>query len=81
MSPLRSAILSILVLAALCMVCGFGGGSSDNGAAVARKLPLGGDGRWDDLFADSSANRLYISRATRFMVVDPQNRPTGWRDT
>lgn len=35
---------------------------------VVRKLPLGGDGRWDYLTVD--ANRLYIARATRFMVVN-----------
>jgi len=41
---------------------------------VVRKLPLGGDGRWDYLTVDSQAKRLYIARATRFMVV---NTDTG----
>jgi DNA-binding beta-propeller fold protein YncE len=31
---------------------------------------LGGDGGWDYLTADSDARRLYISRATRVLVVD-----------
>jgi YVTN family beta-propeller protein len=31
---------------------------------------LGGDGGWDYLAVDSDAHRLYISRATRVMVVD-----------
>ena len=39
---------------------------------VARKLPLGGDGRWDYLTVDSQAKRLYIARATRFMVVNTE---------
>ena len=39
---------------------------------VVRKLPLGGDGRWDYLTVDSQANRLYIARATRFMVVSTE---------
>jgi YVTN family beta-propeller protein len=37
---------------------------------VVRKLSLGGDGRWDYLTVDSQAKRLYIARATRFMVVN-----------
>jgi DNA-binding beta-propeller fold protein YncE len=38
--------------------------------AVVRTMTLGGDGGWDYLYADSSTRRLYIARATRFMVVD-----------
>jgi YVTN family beta-propeller protein len=38
--------------------------------AVVRTLLLGGDGGWDYVYADSRARRLYIARATRFMVVD-----------
>jgi DNA-binding beta-propeller fold protein YncE len=37
---------------------------------VIRKLPLGGEGRWDYLTIDSAARRLYISRSTHVMVVD-----------
>jgi YVTN family beta-propeller protein len=40
------------------------------GYAVVRTMLLGGDGGWDYLYADSAARRLYIARATRFMVVD-----------
>jgi YVTN family beta-propeller protein len=39
---------------------------------VVRKFPLGGDGRWDYLTVDSQAKRLYIARATRFMVVSTE---------
>src|SRR6266478_6348875 len=37
---------------------------------VVRTMQLGGDGGWDYVYADSAARRLYIARATRFMVVD-----------
>ena len=37
---------------------------------VARTVKLGGDGGWDYLTVDTAANRLYISRGTRVMVVD-----------
>src|SRR5260370_18958739 len=33
-------------------------------------MVIGGDGGWDYVYADSAARRLYIARATRFMVVD-----------
>jgi hypothetical protein len=34
------------------------------------RFPLGGDGSWDYLNVDTAANRLFISRQDRFMVVD-----------
>jgi len=40
------------------------------GYSVVRTMLLGGDGGWDYVYADSGARRLYIARATRFMVVD-----------
>lgn len=72
MSRFRSAVAPLLVLAGCFVVCGFSAHGADSGAPSIRKLALGGDGRWDYLLVDSSANRLYIARATRFMVVDTQ---------
>lgn len=40
------------------------------GYKVVNTYKLGGDGGWDYLIADSSARRLYISRATHVMVID-----------
>ena len=40
------------------------------GYKVIAKIPLPGDGGWDCLTVDSSAQRLYIARSTRVMVVD-----------
>lgn len=40
---------------------------------VAKTWKLGGDGGWDDLTADSDAHRLFISRATRVMVIDTES--------
>ena len=37
---------------------------------VVRTMVIGGDGGWDYVYADSAARRLYVARATRFMVVD-----------
>ena len=40
---------------------------------VARTFKLGGDGFWDYLTLDGVANRLFIGRSDRIMVVDPAN--------
>jgi hypothetical protein len=45
-------------------------GSGGSGYHVVRKLPLGGEGRWDYLTVDPAARRIYISRSTHVMVVD-----------
>jgi DNA-binding beta-propeller fold protein YncE len=37
---------------------------------ILRTIPLGGDGSWDYLRFDPDANRLFIARSTRVMVVD-----------
>ena len=37
---------------------------------IVRTMLLGGDGGWDYVYADSRTRRLYIARATRFMVAD-----------
>jgi DNA-binding beta-propeller fold protein YncE len=41
-----------------------------------KKAVLGGEGFWDYLTLDSAARRLYISRATRVMVLDADNYAT-----
>jgi YVTN family beta-propeller protein len=40
---------------------------------VAGKWPLGGDGGWDYLYADSAEHLLYVSRANHVIVVDTAN--------
>jgi YVTN family beta-propeller protein len=44
---------------------------SSSGYHLLKKFVLGGEGGWDLLAFDSAANRLYISRGTHVMVVDP----------
>jgi hypothetical protein len=41
-----------------------------SGYKVTRRITLGGEGGWDYLTFDGEAQRLYIARATRVMVVD-----------
>jgi hypothetical protein len=49
------------------------GAKSAPGYHLLKKFVLGGDGGWDLLAFDSAANRLYISRGTHVMVVDPDS--------
>lgn len=37
---------------------------------LAREIPIGGEGGWDILTIDSAARRLYLSHATKMVVVD-----------
>jgi YVTN family beta-propeller protein len=47
------------------------GGAEDRAMFhITRSFDLGGDGSWDYLRFDSHANRLFIARSTRVMVVD-----------
>ena len=45
--------------------------NGDHTYHVVQQIPLGGDGRWDYVILDTTANRLFIARQTRVMVVDP----------
>jgi len=43
------------------------------GYHVHRTFAVGGDGGWDYLAFDSAARRLYITRSTRVVVLDPES--------
>jgi YVTN family beta-propeller protein len=52
--------------------------AADLGYHVIKTYKLGGDGGWDYLTMDSSARRLYISRATHVIVIDADSgKPVG----
>jgi YVTN family beta-propeller protein len=52
-----------LMVAALLVAAG-------TGYHILGEIPIGGDGGWDYLSADSAARRLYVSHATHVVVVD-----------
>jgi hypothetical protein len=37
-----------------------------------KEIPVGGEGGWDYLTVDSAAHRLYISHASKFVVIDTE---------
>jgi len=52
--------------------------AADPGYHVINTYKLGGEGGWDYLTMDSSARRLYISRATHVIVIDADSgKPVG----
>ena len=59
---IASALLAATLLAA---------SSPHSGYHVARRITLGGEGGWDYLTFDPAGKRLFISRGTHVMVVDP----------
>lgn len=48
-------------------------GASASGYHKVQEIVLGGEGGWDYLTLDAAARRLYISRATQVLVVDPDS--------
>ncbi|HSS49611.1 MAG TPA: hypothetical protein VLX28_11765, partial [Thermoanaerobaculia bacterium] len=44
-----------------------------SGYHVVKEIPIGGEGGWDYLTVDSAARRLYISHATKVVVLDVDN--------
>ena len=47
-------------------------GSGGSGYHLAKKIALGGEGFWDYLEVDAATHRVFISRGTHVMVVDPE---------
>jgi len=68
-----NSILCLTLLAGSLVACVFApahAAAQAQSYAVVRTMLLGGDGGWDYLYSDSATRRLYIARATRFMVAD-----------
>lgn len=63
--PLKTRSLIVYVIA---MVCGTV--LADDAYKFVNEIPIGGEGGWDILMIDSAANRLYLSHATKVVVVD-----------
>jgi YVTN family beta-propeller protein len=67
----RPYLLLALIVVLLLNSAGYA--QSSSGYHLLKKFVLGGAGGWDLLAFDSAANRLYISRGTHVMVVDPDS--------
>ena len=47
------------------------------GYHLVKKVVLGGEGGWDYVNADPTTHRVFISRGTHIMVVDPDGKVVG----
>ncbi|HKA36219.1 MAG TPA: YncE family protein [Thermoanaerobaculia bacterium] len=82
----RFSPILALPLAAACASSGSSGAASaapapasapsTAGYRLLHKIPVGGEGGWDYLTLDGAARRLYVSRGTRVIVLDPDTEKT-----
>ena len=63
--------LSRFLIPALLLTCLFAAAQNPPRYQQVNKFVLGGSGGWDDLLYDSGSDRLFITRGTRVLVVDP----------
>ena len=69
-SPLTSLSIRMLCLVfGICWAASFGCFGKDAYRFLS-EIPIGGEGGWDILTIDPTANRLYLSHATKVVVVD-----------
>lgn len=63
-----------LYFVSICLLLVFPNSFSESltvaGYQVIKKIPVGGEGGWDYLFIDNAARRLYVSHATKVVVID-----------
>jgi YVTN family beta-propeller protein len=52
------------------LMCGCATAFGDEQYQFVSQIPIGGEGGWDILTIDTTANRLYLSHATKVVVVD-----------
>src|SRR6266852_4219046 len=65
----RQFLAGVLLLGAAALV---GSAAATAQYQLKQKFTIGGDGGWDYLTYDTAGKRLFISRATRVQVVDPE---------
>jgi YVTN family beta-propeller protein len=62
MKKILLPVLFSLVAAAVCR--------ADGPYHLLKEIPVGGEGGWDALIVDSASQRLYVSHATKVVVID-----------
>jgi YVTN family beta-propeller protein len=62
---MRSILLTVGCLAAM-----LNAAAAEQSYKLVQEIPIGGEGGWDILTIDSAAHRLYLSHATKVVVVD-----------
>src|SRR5208283_6148850 len=67
------AALALLLFAVFTVICipAVAQSAGGSGYHLVKKVKLGGTGGWDYLEGDPATHRLFISRGTHYIVVDP----------
>ncbi len=73
LKQLCSARVRVTLVTLLLVTSGL---AADAGYHLIKTYKLGGDGGWDYLTLDRSSNRLYISRSTHVIVINPDSGET-----
>jgi YVTN family beta-propeller protein len=68
---------SLLLLAACVGAMAHASAAGEGQYKLLREIPIGGEGGWDILTIDSSAHRLYLSHATKVVVLDLEKNAVG----
>jgi YVTN family beta-propeller protein len=78
-SFVRNSAIGVTLVLALWSIVGLQPGNAAGAVnyQLTRSFTLGGDGGWDYLTYDPVRRRLFISRASRVMVVDPATGTTS----
>lgn len=58
---------------ALILAVPFAARAQEGPYKFSKEIPVGGDGGWDYLSVDAAAHRLYVSHATKVVVIDTQS--------
>jgi YVTN family beta-propeller protein len=66
----RAAVASSVVVAVIVAVFAAHPHAADEPYKMIKDIPVGGEGGWDYLNVDSAAKRLYVSHATKAVVID-----------
>src|SRR5450631_4512668 len=64
--PMKSTICLLTTL----VLCFTNAVRGEGEYKLIKEIPIGGEGGWDILTVDSAAHRLYLSHATKVVVVD-----------
>jgi DNA-binding beta-propeller fold protein YncE len=67
-----SFVLLLLFLVATAHICAAPQSSGGSGYHLIKKVKLGGSGGWDYLEVDPGTHRLFITRGSHVIVVDPE---------
>jgi YVTN family beta-propeller protein len=62
--------LSLFFTISLLFALSVGGIAAEDAYKLVNEIPIGGEGGWDIVTIDSAARRLYLSHATKVVVVD-----------